>query len=56
MMAAAERRDVRSVIAETRLALDHFEERLSEFSSVLDELEAETKRQRTEPVRRKGWL
>lgn len=54
MMAAAERRDVRAIIAETRQALDVFEGRLNEFSDVLDELEAETRRQKTE--QRKGWL
>lgn len=53
-MMTAERRDVRLIIAETKQALDIFEERLNEFSGVLDELEAETQRQRAE--RRKGWL
>lgn len=53
-----ERRDVRLVIAETRQALDVFEGLLGEFGGVLDELEAETKRQRQrdERGRRKGWL
>lgn len=55
MMAATERRDVRLIIAETRTALDVFEERLNEFSSVLDELEAETRRQSSERPKRKGW-
>lgn len=53
---AAGRRDVAVLLAETREALDVFEGRLNEFSEVLDELEAETARQRTEPGRRKGWL
>jgi len=55
MMAATERRDVRVIIAETRRALDVFEGRLTEFGSVLDELEAETARQWSERPRRKGW-
>jgi hypothetical protein len=55
-MMATERRDVGLLLAETRRALDVFEERLDDFSSVLDELEAETARQRNEPGRRKGWL
>lgn len=54
-MAAAERRDVRTVLAETRRVLDEFERQLDEFSSVLDDLEAETKLQRDRPKRR-GWL
>lgn len=56
MMAADGRRDLGTLLAETRRALDVFEGHLDEFSSVLEELEAETARQRTEPVRRKGWL
>jgi hypothetical protein len=52
MMAAADRRDMRAIIAETRNALDLFEERLNEFSTVLDELEAEARRQ----TEQKGWL
>lgn len=52
----AERRDVAVLLAETRQALDKFEEHLNEFSEVLDELVAETARQRTESGRRKGWL
>lgn len=55
MMAAIERRDVGLVIAETRLALDEFEGRLNEFARVLDDLEAETQRQKAERPRRKGW-
>lgn len=55
-MAATERRDVSVLLAETRQALDVFEEHLNKFSTVLDELEAETARQRGEPGRRKGWL
>jgi len=45
MMAADERRDVRIIIAETRTALNLFESRLDEFSTVLDELEEETRKQ-----------
>lgn len=56
MMAATERRDVRVIIAETRQVLDMFEERLNEFSGVLDDLEAETQKQLGERPRRKGWL
>jgi hypothetical protein len=56
MMAATGRRDVAVLLAETRQALDVFEEHLNKFSSVLDELEAETARQKAEPRRRKGWL
>lgn len=52
-MAATERRPVRVIIAETRSALDNFEERLNEFTEVLDELEAEM---RLQVNRRKGWL
>lgn len=55
-MAATERRDVGALLAETRRALDVFEGHLNDFSSVLEELEAETARQRGEPRRRKGWL
>ncbi|MFC9436924.1 hypothetical protein [Nocardia sp. NPDC057030] len=53
---AAERRDVRIVIAETRQALDEFEARLNEFSTALDDLEAETQRQRRGDPHRKGWM
>lgn len=52
-MASAERRDVRIVIAETREALNDFEARLNEFSNALDDLEAETQRQRDD---RRRWL
>jgi hypothetical protein len=52
MAAAADRRDMRVIIAETRNVLDRFEEKLNEFSSALDELEAEARRQAV----RKGWL
>jgi hypothetical protein len=55
-MAATERRDVRVLLAETRSALDIFEEHLNKFSTVLEELEAETARQRGETGRRRGWL
>jgi hypothetical protein len=57
-MAATGRRDVGVLLAETRQALDIFEEHLDRFSSVLDELEAETARQRGEQGKRKGhgWL
>lgn len=55
MTAAPNRRDVRVVIAETRRALDVFEERLKEFASVLDDLESETQRQREGQPNRKGW-
>lgn len=51
MMTADGRRDMRAIIAETRTVLDLFEERLNEFSSALDELEAEARRQ----TERKGW-
>ncbi|MEU2106508.1 hypothetical protein [Nocardia sp. NPDC019255] len=55
-MAATERRDVAALLAETRQALNVFEDHLNEFSSALDELEAETARQRSEPGRRRRWL
>jgi len=55
-VAAAGRRDLGTLFAETRDALNIFEAHLNEFASVLDELEAETLRQRAEPVKRKGWL
>lgn len=55
-MAATGRRDVGQLLAETRRALDKFEEHLDEFSGVLAELEAEAARRRVEPQRRKGWL
>ncbi len=55
MMAATERRDVGVLLSETRHALDIFESHLNKFSEVLEELEAETARQRNEPRRRKGW-
>lgn len=54
MMAAAERRDMREIIADTRSALDLFERRLDEFSTVLEELEDETRRQ-SDRDRRRGW-
>jgi hypothetical protein len=54
-MMAAERRDVGALLAETRLALDIFEAHLNDFSTALDELEAESARQRAEPGRRR-WL
>jgi hypothetical protein len=52
-MAATERRDVAALLAETRQALDVFEDHLNKFSSVLDELEEETARQRE---RGRRWL
>lgn len=55
-MAATERRDVGALLAQTREALNVFEAHLNTFSEVLDELEAETARQKAEPRRRKGWL
>lgn len=58
-MAATERRDVGALLAQTREALNVFEAHLNTFSEVLDELEAETARQKVqkpEPRRRKGWL
>lgn len=55
-MMATGRRDVGVLLAETRRALDVFEEHLDVFSSALDELEAETARQREERPRRRGWL
>ena len=55
-MAATGRRDVGTLLAETRAALDVFEQHLDEFATVVDELEAEATRQRVEPQRRKRWL
>lgn len=54
MSATDDRRDVMTVVAQTRAALDVFEARLDEFSAVLDELEAEARHQRAES--KKGWL
>lgn len=55
MAAAGERRDVRSVIADTRAAADRFEEQIREFAMVLAELEAQAALGR-EHGRRKGRL
>lgn len=55
-MMATERRDVAVLLAETREALDVFERHLDIFSNALDELEAETARQRDGQPQRKGRL
>ena len=53
---ATERRPVGAVLADTRRALDVFERHLSEFSSVVEEIEEEVERHRGEAGKRKGWL
>jgi len=48
-MMTAERRDASTIIAETRSYIDSFVNLLDQLSGTIDELEAETRRQRCDP-------